>query len=214
MVMVHGDDNGLILPPRMAPCQAVVIPVYTTDNREVVAERAKALHASLVEAGIRARVDLDPSKSPGWKYNEWDLRGVPLRIEIGPKDMAKNQVCVARRDVADRAQKKAFIAQDAMLETVKRLLLEVQNAMFARAREFRDQNTRSVGRYEEFREIIENKRGFVVGPWAGSAEDEAVIKSETKATLRCFPLEQPETVGSCFYTGKPANRIAYFARAY
>jgi prolyl-tRNA synthetase len=214
IVMVHGDDNGLILPPRVAPCQAVVIPIITSEHREAVIEKARALHAALVEAGIRARVDLDETKSPGWKYNEWDLRGVPLRIEIGPKDMAKNQVCIARRDVADRAKKKMFLPENAMISYVRNLLSEIQTAMFERAREFRERNTRFVKTYDEFREIIESQRGFVVGPWAGTADDEARIKNETKATLRCIPLEQPESVGPCFYTGQPAQRVAYFARAY
>lgn len=214
LVMVHGDDNGLILPPRVAPCQAVVIPVITTEHRDAVIEKARALHAALIEAGIRARMDLDESKSPGWKYNEWDLRGVPLRIEIGPKDMAKNQVCIARRDVADRAKKKQFIPQDAMIEAVRRLLMEIQTDMFARAKEFRDRSTRLVSSYDQFRQILEAERGFVAGPWAGNSDDEARIKNETKATLRCIPLEQPPSVGPCFFTGKPANRIAYFARAY
>ncbi|MCX8036928.1 MAG: proline--tRNA ligase [Candidatus Sumerlaeia bacterium] len=214
IVMVHGDDNGLILPPRVAPCQTIVIPVITTEHRAAVLEKARALHAALAAAGIRTRADLDESKSPGWKYNEWDLRGVPLRIEIGPKDMAKNQVCIARRDLSDRAQKKAFIPEDRMIETVRRLLDEIQTALFNRARDFRDQNTRTVANYAQFRDIIESQRGFVVGPWAGSADDEAKIKEDTKATLRCIPLEQPASVGPCFFTGRPANRIAYFARAY
>ena len=214
IVMVHGDDNGLILPPRVAPCQVVVIPIYTTENRDLVTEKANTLYTALVGAGIRARTDLDPTKSPGWKFNEWDLRGAPLRLEIGPKDIAKGQVCLARRDVSDRAQKKIFAGEDAMVAMVRRLLDEIQAAMFARARDFRDRNTRAITTYEQFREIIESQRGFVVGPWAGSAADEARIKEETKATLRCMPLEQPDPVGPCFYTKQPAKCIAYFARAY
>jgi prolyl-tRNA synthetase len=214
IVMVHGDDNGLLLPPRVAPCQVVVIPIVTTDHRETVIEKAKALRAMLVEAGIRARADLDETKSPGWKYNEWDLRGVPLRVEIGPKDIAKNQVCIARRDVADRAKKKMFIPEDAMISYVRSLLTEIQRAMFERARDFRERNTHYITNYPEFREIIESQRGFVVGPWAGTTEDEAKIKEETKATLRCMPLEPPASLGPCFFTGQPAKRVAYFARAY
>jgi len=214
IVMVHGDDDGLILPPRVAPCQVIVIPIITTDQRDVVLAKAKVLHAALVEAGIRARLDLDETKSPGWKYNEWDLRGVPLRLEIGPKDIAKNQVCLARRDVADRAKKKQFVAEDAMIATIRRLLDEIQTAMFERARDFRAKSTNEAANYQQFRELIETKRGFVVGPWAGNAEDEAKIKEETKATLRCLPLEQPQSVGPCFFTGRPAGKIAYFARAY
>jgi prolyl-tRNA synthetase len=214
IVMVHGDDNGLILPPRVAPCQVIVIPIITTEHRDAVIEKARTLHAALVEAGIRARVDLDETKSPGWKYNEWDLRGVPLRLEIGPKDIAKNQVCLARRDLADRAKKKQFVGQEAMIATVRGLLVEIQSAMFERARDFRDKNTNVVSDYQQFRETIETKRGFVVGPWAGTADDEARIKEETKATLRCLPLEQPQSLGPCFCTGRPAQKIAYFARAY
>jgi len=214
VVMAHGDDSGLILPPRVAPCQVIVIPIYTTKNRAEVLETASGLHAALVEEGIRARIDLDETKSPGWKYNEWDLRGVPLRLEIGPKDIAKNQVCLARRDIAERAQKKLFIGRDAMRETVRRLLGEIHTAMFERAREFRDRNTHSVSNYEQLREIMKTRRGFAVGPWAGTTADEARIKEETKATLRCLPLEQSDSAGPCFFTGRPAGQTAYFARAY
>jgi prolyl-tRNA synthetase len=214
IVMVHGDDNGLILPPRVAPCQAVVIPVITSEHRDQVIAKARTLHAALVEAGIRTRVDLDETKSPGWKYNEWDLRGVPLRIEIGPKDIAKNQVCIARRDIADRATKKMFIPENAMISYVRSLLVEIQKAMFERARDFRERNTHFAANYDQFREIIETQRGFVVGPWAGSADDEGRIKNDTKATLRCMPLDQTEPAGPCFFTGQPAKRTAYFARAY
>jgi len=214
IIMVHGDDAGLTLPPRVAPVQAIVIPVITTEHKAAVLEKAEALRAALVEAGVRAKVDRDESKSPGWKFNEWDLRGVPVRLEIGPKDIAKGQVCLVRRDLPDRAKKKMFVGEDEMLPTIRRLLEEIQSAMFERAREFRDRNTHAVSSYEQFREIIETRRGFVVGAWAGTAEDEAKIKEETKATLRCIPLAQPETVGNCFFTGKSAQHIAYFARAY
>ena len=214
VVMVHGDDSGLILPPRVAPCQAVVIPIYKTENRDVVVEKARALHAALLEAGIRARIDLDETKNPGWKYNEWDMRGVPVRVEIGPKDIEKHQVCLARRDVAEKGGKKIFVAEDAMIETVRNLLGEVQSALFERARDFRDRNTHTISTYDELREIIETRRGFCVGPWAGSDADEARIKEETKATLRCIPLERPDAVGPCFFTGRPAEKLAYFARAY
>jgi len=214
IVMVHGDDNGLILPPRVAPCQVIVIPIFTDETRDAVIAKAKAVYDDLVAKGIRARIDLDETKSPGWKYNEWDLRGVPLRLEIGPKDIAKGQVCFARRDVSDRAKKKSFVPEDAAVSTAGDLLDQVQSAMFENAREFRDRNTHWVSSYEEFRRIIESQRGFIVGPWAGDSEDEARIKEETKATLRCIPLEQPKTIGNCFYTGRPAEKIAYFARSY
>jgi prolyl-tRNA synthetase len=222
-VMVHGDDSGLILPPRVAPIQVIVVPVYQTDNRDAVMAKAHALHKALVEAGIRARIDADESKSPGWKYNEWDLRGVPVRLEIGPKDIAKSQVVLARRDVADKKQKKAFIPEDGMLDVLRNLLVTIQDEMFARARDFRDRSTTPVKNYDEFKDAIESKRGFVVGPWAGTAEDETKIKDETKATLRCIPLGnqpwlesagEPDIIGNCFFTGRPARLTAYFARAY
>jgi prolyl-tRNA synthetase len=214
LVMVHGDDNGLILPPRIAPCQIVIIPIFKSGERDAVVAKANELYETLRGAGIRTRIDLDESKSPGWKYNEWDLRGVPLRLEIGPKDIAKNQVCLARRDVSDRKQKKAFAAEGAMLETVRQSLDEIQTALFERARDFRERNTHSVSDYGAFRDIIEHKRGFVVGPWDGNADDEARVKEDTKATLRCYPLEEPRSAGHCFLTGRPAKRIAVFARAY
>ena len=214
LVMVHGDDNGLQVPPRVAPTQIVVIPVYTTENRGLVIEKAAALLGALQAAGIRAKMDPDETKSPGWKYNEWDLRGVPLRLEIGPRDIAKEQIVLARRDVADKKEKKAFVPEAQMLDAVRALLERIQTDMFARARDFRDRNTRRVTNYMQFKEIIEDQRGFVAGAWDGTAEDEAKIKEETKATLRCIPLEQPQAPGHCFYTGRPARYVAYFARAY
>jgi prolyl-tRNA synthetase len=212
IIMVHGDDQGLILPPRLAPYQTVVVPIYKSDEeKRAVLEVTERVCQELVEAEIRVKVDDRENLSPGFKFNDWELRGVPTRIEIGPKDVAKNSVALARRDQPGRAGKQ-FVSQDGLTNTVQNLLDEVQAALLERARQFRDENTHEVDNYDDFKEVV--KTSFAKVWWAGSDEDEQRVQEETKATLRCFPLEQPEASGTCFYTGKPANQVAIFGRAY
>jgi prolyl-tRNA synthetase len=212
IIMVHGDDQGLVLPPRLAPYQTVMVPIYKSDEeKSAVLEVTERVRRELVDAGVRVKVDDRENLSPGFKFNDWELRGVPTRIEIGPKDVAKNSVALARRDIPGR-EGKQFVPQEGLADTVQNLLDEVQAALLERARTFRDENTHDVGDYDEFKEVI--KTGFARVWWAGSDDDEQRVQEETKATLRCFPLEQPGGSGTCFFTGKPAEQVAIFGRAY
>ena len=213
IIMTHGDDHGLILPPRLAPYQTVIVPIYRKEaEKTAVMEATDRIAQELRDAGIRVHVDNRDNLSPGYKFNDWELRGVPSRIEIGPRDVAKNSVALARRDVPGRDGKQ-FVSQEGLTETVQALLDEIQQALLDRATKFRDENTHDVTNYDEFKEAV--KTGFARAWWAGDNDDETRVKEETKATIRCFPLEQPEEgEGTCFYTGKPANRSAIFGRAY
>jgi prolyl-tRNA synthetase len=212
IIMVHGDDQGLVLPPRLAPYQGVIVPIYKNDGEKTaVLDAADRIRRELTDAGLRIKVDLRENLSPGYKFNDWELRGVPVRLEIGPKDLAKNSVALARRDQPGRAGKQ-FVSQDGLVDTMQTLLDAIQAALLEQARRFRDDNTQPAKNYDEFKEAV--KTGFAQVWWVGSDEDEQQIQSETKATLRCFPLEQPDETGQCFYTGRPAERVAIFARAY
>ncbi|NOK85847.1 MAG: proline--tRNA ligase [Chloroflexi bacterium AL-W] len=212
VVMSHGDDQGLRLPPKLAPIQVVAVPVYKSDDEKVpVLDVVTRLVAELRAAGIRVHVD-DREERPGFKFNDWEMRGVPLRLEVGPKDVENNKAVLARRDVPGR-EGKQFIDQDALLGTVRDLLVDIQDSMLRQATEFRDSNTHDIRTYDELKQIVE-KGGWVRGWWAGSNEDERRVKDETGATLRCFPLEQPGGTGACFLTGETAERVAIFSKAY
>lgn len=212
IIMTHGDDLGLVLPPRLAPYQTVIVPIYRKDEeREVVLTAVSTLKQTLTAAGIRVHVDNRDHLTPGFKFNDWELRGVPTRIEIGPRDVANNSVALARRDIPGR-EGKQFVSQDGLAQTVQQLLDEIQANLLARATKFRDDNTHEVTNYDEFQTAVQT--GFAKVWWAGSNEDEQRVKEETKATIRCFPLDQPDGSGTCFYTGKPANRVAIFGRSY
>lgn len=212
IIMTHGDDTGLIMPPRLAPIQTVIVPIYRKDEeRTQVMEAVERIAAELRAAGIRLKVDDRDNLRPGFKFNDWELRGVPTRIEIGPRDVANNNAALARRDVPGR-EGKSFVSQDGLADRVLDLLDEVHDGLLARATAFRDANTHDVTTLEAFREAVQT--GFARVWWAGDDEAEQRLKEETKATIRCFPLEQPADTGRCFYTGKPASRVAVFGRAY
>ncbi len=212
MIMVHGDDQGLIFPPRLAPFQLVVVPIYKTDDeKSSVMECAQKLRKELVAAGIRVKMDEREGVSPGFKFNDWEMRGIPLRLEIGPKDVAKGSVVLARRDRPGK-DGKAFVQQQGLAASVAPLLEEIQKSLYDRALAFRLANTFEPATYDEFRSAVE--RGFAFSWWCGSSECEANIKEETKATMRCIPLEQPGGSGKCIHCGLPANEKAIFARAY
>lgn len=212
VIMVHGDDQGLILPPRLAPYQAIIVPIYKSDDeKSMVSEVSHRIHKELSEGDVRVKVDEREHLSPGFKFNDWELRGVPLRIEVGPKDVANKAAVLARRDQPGKAGKQS-VFQDGLLQAVKDLLDDIHKALYDRAEKERNDNTVEPTNYEEFKEAVST--GFAQVWWAGSDEDEQTIQQETKATLRCLPLEQPDEKGLCFYTGKPAERIAIFSRAY
>jgi prolyl-tRNA synthetase len=207
LILVHGDDRGLRLPPKLAPTQAVIVPIWRGQNKGEIRREAEALNAELSDFGPRMEADLDEEHSPGWKFNEHELRGVPVRMELGPKDIEKNQVVLVRRDTGE----KEFAARAGLAERVRELLIEIQENMLRQATEFRDANTRHAESYGEFKEIIEDQRGFVVAPWDGSEETEQKIKEDTKATIRLLPFERQE--GKDLVSGKP-GQTAIFARAY
>ncbi len=212
IIMVHGDDQGLILPPRLAPFQVVIVPIYKTDDeKSSVLENAHRLRKELTDAGIRVKMDERDGMSPGFKFNDWEMRGVPLRLELGPKDVAKGSVVLARRDRPGK-EGKAFVPQQGIAVAVSQLLVEIQKALYDRALEFRKSRTVEPADYGEFKKAVES--GFAFAWWCGSGSCEEKIKEETKATMRCIPLEQPGGTGKCVYCGQPAQEKAIFARAY
>ncbi len=212
IVMAHGDDKGLRLPPRVAPIQVVAVPIYKNDTEQsAVMPVVERVVAQLRAAGVRVHVDTR-DESPGFKYNDWEMRGVPVRLEIGPKDVDKNNAVLARRDVSGK-EGKAFVSQDGIVETVKTLLEDIQTSMLQQAIDFRDSNIHDVTNYDEFKEIIDSK-GWARCWWASSDEDEKRVKEETGATLRCFPLDQPGGSGQDVLNGTPAERVALFSKAY
>jgi prolyl-tRNA synthetase len=212
IIMVHGDDQGLILPPRLAPYQIVIVPIFKTDEeRATVMENAQRLRRELIDAGVRVKLDEREGMSPGFKFNDWEMRGVPLRIELGPKDVAKGSVVLARRDRPGK-EGKTFVPQQGIAAAVAALLDEIQKALHDRALEFRKANTREVADHEEFKKAVE--KGFALAWWCGSPDCEAKIKEETKATMRCIPLDQEGGSGKCVYCAQPAKSKAIFAKAY
>jgi prolyl-tRNA synthetase len=211
VVMTHGDDQGLVLPPRLAPIQVVIVPIWRKNRqRAEVLEAAEKLYRRL-QGLVRIKLDDREGFSPGWKYNDWEMRGVPLRLELGPRDIANEQVMVARRDVPGR-EGKTILPLAGLEETIPALLAEVQAAIYQKALDFRESHTWDVKTSDEFKEAVQH--GFARAWWAGDSEDEARLKEETKATIRCIPLEQPGGSGTCFYTGREAREIAIFGRAY
>jgi prolyl-tRNA synthetase len=211
LIMAHSDDEGLVVPPRIAPAQVVIVPIFKTDaERTRVLESVARLSADW-KGALRFKVDDREQYSPGYKFNEWELKGIPVRVEIGPKDIEKGTVGVARRDQPGK-QGKSFVPQEGLKQKLESLLAEIQQALYDRAFRFREQHTYEASNYDELKQGVE--KGFVRGYWGGTREDEDKIQDETGATIRVLPLDQPGTAGKCVYTGKPAQKIAVFARAY
>ncbi len=210
VIMTHGDDRGLILPPRVAPYQVVIVPIPRGNWQETVLPRAREIQQDLVRAGVRVKLDDSEANTPGWKFAEWEMRGVPLRLEIGPKDIEKSQVLLARRDTREKLP----TAMDGLAGTVGRLLAEIQQSLYDRALRFREEHTQRVSTYDEFKQVMEGRPGFVVAGWCGSADCEALIKSETQATLRNIPFTGEGVTGTCVKCGKPSSGEAWFAKAY
>jgi prolyl-tRNA synthetase len=209
VVMTHGDDYGLVLPPRIAPVQVVFIPIYFSDSMEEVIRKVRELGERLKE--YRVEMDLRDTQTAGWKFNEWEMKGVPLRIEVGPKDIKKKQVVMVRRDTRE----KIFVPEERIVETVSAQLEDIQRSLFQKALKFRENNTHRTDDYEEFKEIIESRRGFIVSGWCGDPGCEAKVKEDARATIRCIPPEGKEEPGAhCVLCGKPAQKTVYFARAY
>ena len=210
IIMTHGDDQGLILPPKLAPIQVVIVPIYKNDEeRAQVMPVVERLRSEL--SGFRIKVDDRTELTPGFKFNEWELRGVPLRIEIGPKDVAKNSVMVARRDIPGKAGK-SILSMDQIAGQVAEVLTELHAALYERAVAFRDAHIFDPKDYEEMKEVLQD--GWAFSWWCGKAECETRVKEDTKATIRNIPLEQPGGSGRCICCGEPAAEKAYFSKAY
>lgn len=213
LIMAHSDDQGLVVPPKLAPLQTVVVPIWKAKDKEAgdkVCAVAKELVEKLTKAGISSKADTREGMSPGFKFNDWELKGVPLRIEIGPKDMEKNQVVMVQR--IDRT--KEFLSMDNVVDHAARLLDEIQNKMYENSKNFLLDNTKELETYDEFKDYIGADSGFVKALWCGDADCEAQVKDETKATIRCLPFEDQGPTGVCIHCGKPADKVAIFGKAY
>ncbi|HBO29665.1 MAG TPA: proline--tRNA ligase [Leeuwenhoekiella sp.] len=211
LVMTHSDDHGLVLPPKLAPIQVVIVPIYKGEEQlDSISQVAKELKRELQLLGISVKFDDRDTHKPGWKFNEYEQKGVPLRIAIGPRDLEKRTVELARRDTLT----KETVSKDDIVSRVQDLLVEMQRALFDKAKNFRDTHITEVDTYDEFKDILENKTGFVSAFWDGTKETEERIKTETKATIRCIPLNAKEEEGVCVYSGKPSQMRVLFAKAY
>ncbi len=207
LIMVHGDDSGLVLPPRIAPTQVMVIPIAA--HKEGVMDKAKEIYQSLLAADIRAKLD-DTDKSPGWKFSEQEIKGIPLRIEIGPKDIEAGHVVVVRRDTREKIE----VGLNEVTEKLPAIFEQMQQDMLDRARAHRDSHTYEAKTYEEFKDLIANKPGFVKAMWCGDEACELKIKDDTTATSRCMPFEQEKIADTCVCCGKPAKSLVYWGKAY
>ena len=211
LVMTHSDDQGLVLPPRIAPIQVVIVPIYKGDEQKALLdEKIHAIVASFKAAGIRVKYDDSDNQRPGWKFAEYELKGVPVRIAVGPRDLENNQVEIARRDTKE----KSSISMDGLTETVNSLLAEIQINLFNRAKQYRDDHITKAETWDEFVNILDTKTGFVSAHWDGTAETEEKIKELTKATIRCIPLDNILEAGKCILSGNPSSQRVLFARAY
>lgn len=208
IIMVHGDDSGLVLPPRIAPTQVMVIPIQ--QHKEGVLDKAAELRDILKKAGIRVKMD-DSEKSPGWKFSEQEMRGIPIRVELGPKDIEAEKCVLVRRDTREKIE----CALDQVAETAERLLQDIQKDMYARAKEHLESHISEVKSYAAFKDAVENKPGFIRAMWCGSEQCEVKIKEDTTATSRCMPLKEEAAVADvCVCCGKPAHKLVYWGKAY
>lgn len=211
LVMAHSDDQGLILPPRIAPVQVVIVPIYKGDEqKEMINAKVKEIMDQLKNLGIRVKYDDNDSARPGWKFAEYEMKGVPVRIAIGARDLEKNVVEVARRDT----KAKEVIGLDGIAGYVNNLLTEIQQYMFTKAKTYMDEHITKADSWDEFEKLLDDKGGFISAHWDGTAETEEAIKEKTKATIRCIPLNNPPEDGRCILTGKPSGQRVLFARAY
>ena len=210
VVMAHGDDNGLVLPPKIAPIQVIVIPIAKTDeDKKTIMNHVDNIVSQCLEKGIRVKVD-NSNNSPGFKFNEWELKGVPIRLEIGLRDISKQEVILARRDI----EEKQSVKLNKLVKSIHNLLDEIQNNILLKATNFRDKNTFRVNSYKEFKNTISNTGGFIRCGWDGTIETETAIKNETKATIRCIPFNSNPKDLKCIYSGEDAIHEVIFAKAY
>jgi prolyl-tRNA synthetase len=211
LVMAHSDDDGLVLPPKLAPIHVVIVPIFKhAEELTKISEKANEIAAALRKLGYAVKFDSRDTHKPGFKFAEWELKGVPVRLAIGPRDMENGTVEVARRDTKE----KQVMKLDEVAAKIPQLLDDIQSNIYQKALDFRTRLTTRVETYDEFKQVLDGKTGFVLAHWDGTQETEAAIKEETKATIRCIPLDAPEEAGKCIYSGKPSNRRVLFARAY
>jgi prolyl-tRNA synthetase len=211
LIMAHSDDQGLVMPPRIAPLQVVIVPIYKgEESKPVIDEKAHAMMAELKAMGVRVKYDDSDNARPGWKFAEYELKGVPVRVALGMRDLENNVVEVARRDTKE----KQTISLDGIADYLKNLLEEIQQNIYNRALAFRNENIREANTWDEFVQLLDVKGGFVSAHWDGTAETEEKIKDLTKATIRCIPLDNKKENGVCILSGKPSGERVLFARAY
>ena len=211
LIMTHGDDNGLVIPPNLAPIQVIIVPIFKNkEQQNVVAQVAEKLQNELRQHNIKVKFDNRENHTPGFKFNHYELKGVPLRITIGPNDIEKGSVEIARRDTLE----KSFIAQDRVVKWIVDMLPRIQSEMFEKAKKMRDEHITAVDDFVTFKNLLEEKGGFISAHWDGTAETEEKIKNETKATIRCIPIEPSKEQGLCVYSGKPSKQRVLFAKAY
>ena len=209
VIMVHGDDKGLRLPPKIAPYQVVIVPIARNkDHEKLVKDFIEPITFGLKENNVRVHEDWSDN-SPGFKFNEWEMKGAPIRMEVGPRDVENNQVILVRRDTNEKFN----IGKEDLLNKIPNLLDEIQLSLFKQAKNFRDENTHTINSYDEFKDIVSNG-GFVRCGWDGDAVTETAIKNETKATIRCIPFDEQTDGLSCIYSGKPAKHEVIYAKAY
>lgn len=211
LVMTHSDDEGLVLPPKLAPIHVVIVPIYKGEEQlEAIAQKANALADDLRAKGLKVKVDLDDTKKPGWKFAEYELKGVPVRVAMGPRDLENGTVEIARRDTKE----KNIYPLDEASVIIGNLMDTIQNNLFERSLKYRNEHITEVNSYDEFKEVLESKGGFVSAHWDGTIETEELIKDETKATIRCIPFDQKEEEGECIRTGKASAGRVLFAKSY
>jgi prolyl-tRNA synthetase len=210
LIMAHGDDNGIVIPPKLATTQLAIVPIFRKpEERQRVMEAASRIAASCREAGVGVKVDERDQHSPGWKFNDWEKRGVPLRMELGPKDLDKNQAVLARRDTGE----KTFVAQEGIAQTVVTMLNAIQSGLFEKARAFREKNSHEIDDYGKFNSLLD-EGGFLWSHWCGADGCEERVKNETKGTIRCIPSNRRNEPGKCVVCGGNSDGRVIFARAY
>ena len=211
LIMTHSDDNGLVLPPNLAPIQVVIVPIYRSEEQlEQISEVANQLVKDLRAVGVSVKFDDNDNQKPGWKFAQYELQGVPVRLAIGPKDLEKGTVELARRDTLT----KEFVNNDEVVAKIKALMTEIQDSLFDRAKAYRDSHITEVETFDEFKKVLKEKGGFISAHWDGTSETENKIKDFTKATIRCIPFDRKEEAGACVLTGKPSEGRVLFAKAY
>ncbi|NMC99839.1 MAG: proline--tRNA ligase, partial [Bacteroidales bacterium] len=210
VIMAHSDNNGLVLPPKIAPIQVVIVPIYRTDDeRAMVCEHGNQIYTELKAKGISVKFDDRDTHKPGWKFAEYELKGVPIRIAIGPKDIENKTVEIARRDTLE----KKSVNRNELMPHIEQLLIDIQANIYNKALNFRNINTHKVDSFESLKEKIENG-GFYLVHWDGTSESEKIINDELKATIRCIPFDEPEELGKCIISGKPSNKRVIVAKSY